>query len=100
MSEEGQQVIKKKTIKAPWYLEWVRTLPCVVCGSWSQAHHLKGHGHGGTGKKVSDLWVMPLCAEHHAELHNHGHVTWERKYGKQEDYIMATLRQALRRDKL
>lgn len=45
------------------------------------AHHVnhKG-GDGGTGLKVSDSDVVPLCDLAHEEVHR-GKLTFERKYG-------------------
>ena len=46
------------------YLAWIRTLPCVVCGSTCgiEASHTGPHG---LGQKSSDYSAIPLCAKHH-----------------------------------
>jgi len=55
------------------YLEFVATLPCLVCGrAPSQAHHLRFAQPRALGRKVSDEWVVPLCNLHHRALHDAG----------------------------
>jgi hypothetical protein len=46
------------------YLAWIRTLPCVVCGSTKgiEASHT---GPRGLGQKSPDSSAIPLCAHHH-----------------------------------
>lgn len=46
------------------YLAWIRTLPCVVCGSMRsvEASHTGPHG---LGQKSSDYSAIPLCHKHH-----------------------------------
>jgi hypothetical protein len=46
------------------YLAWIRTLPCIVCGSKRgiEASHTGPHG---LGQKSSDYSAIPLCAKHH-----------------------------------
>ena len=89
---------KSKPTKLPAYLQWIRTQPCVICGSEIvEAHHEIGHGKGRMGGKHSDLTAFPLCPTHHQELHNHGYKTWERKHGHaQEYYWSGTLMRAIR----
>ena len=60
------------------HLEWIRTLPCLICkaGYYShskevQAHHLMKpyDGFRGMGLKANDRNVIPLCMHHHSMLH-------------------------------
>ena len=46
------------------YLAWIRTLPCIVCGSTRgiEASHTGPHG---LGQKSSDFSAIPLCGAHH-----------------------------------
>lgn len=46
------------------YLRWVRTMPCIVCGSmdWVEAAHV---GQRGLGQKCPDKEALPLCEAHH-----------------------------------
>src|SRR5271169_5833384 len=50
--------------RSRYYLAWIRTLPCVVCGSTRgiEASHTGPHG---LGQKSSDYSAIPLCAKHH-----------------------------------
>jgi len=60
------------------HLEYVATLPCLVCGrAPSQAHHLRFAQPRALGSKVSDEWAVPLCNLHHRALHDCGaEETW------------------------
>lgn len=53
-------------------LAWVRMQGCLICQRWSQAHHLMFAEPSAMGKKTGDDWAVPLCADHHAELHAYG----------------------------
>jgi hypothetical protein len=46
------------------HLAWIRTLPCVVCGSTRgiEASHTGPHG---LGQKSPDSSAIPLCYRHH-----------------------------------
>ena len=62
-----------KRIRDGEHLEYVATLPCLVCGRVpSQAHHLRFAQPRALGSKVSDEWVVPLCNLHHRALHDCG----------------------------
>src|SRR5258706_7678553 len=55
------------------HLAFVGSQPCLVCqGSPCDAHHLKFAQPRSLGRKVSDEFTVPLCREHHHELHRHG----------------------------
>lgn len=59
--------MKKKRIVDEDLLALVRTLPCMACGiTPSHAHHLTTRGAGGDDVPEN---LMPLCGEHHAEMH-------------------------------
>lgn len=78
------------------YLRWVKTLPSAISGRPSDdAHHLIGHGQGGMGTKVTDLWTFPLTRDEHAELHNIGWKEWENKYGDQWKFVANTIHLAV-----
>jgi hypothetical protein len=52
------------------HLRAVSAKPCLICGRQpSHAHHLKFAQSHGLSQKVSDEFVVPLCAIHHDELH-------------------------------
>jgi ERF superfamily len=55
------------------HLAFVASQPCLVCQrSPCDAHHLKFAQPQALGRKVSDEFTVPLCREHHHELHKHG----------------------------
>ena len=54
------------------HLKRVAELPCLVCSRQpSHAHHLRFAQRRGLSQKVSDEYVVPLCALHHGDLHRH-----------------------------
>jgi hypothetical protein len=65
-----QKSIRKRN-KA--HLAFVANQPCLICKrSPCDAHHLKFAQPRSLGRKVSDEFTVPLCREHHQELHRHG----------------------------
>ncbi len=55
------------------HLAFVAAQPCLVCQrSPCDAHHLKFAEPRTLGRKVSDEFTVPVCREHHHELHRHG----------------------------
>ena len=55
------------------HLAFVAAQPCLVCQrAPCDAHHLKFAQPRSLGRKVSDEFTVPLCREHHHELHRHG----------------------------
>lgn len=55
------------------HLTFVASHPCLVChASPCDAHHLKIARPRSLGRKVSDEFTVPLCREHHQELHRQG----------------------------
>ncbi|MBL5904429.1 DUF968 domain-containing protein [Serratia fonticola] len=67
----------------PKYLQWVKSQPCVCCGARADdPHHIIGHGQGGMGTKAHDLLTIPLCRQHHDDLHR-DMSRWELEHGSQ-----------------
>jgi hypothetical protein len=60
------------------HLAFVASQTCLVCQrSPCDAHHLKFAEPRALGRKVSDEFTVPLCREHHHDLHRHGNeVAW------------------------
>jgi hypothetical protein len=55
------------------HLAFVAAQPCLVCQrSPCDAHHLKFAEPRALGRKVSDEFTVPLCRDHHHQLHRHG----------------------------
>lgn len=61
-----------KPYRNEFYLKWVRSLPCVMCGSPADdAHHVVGLHLNitGMGTKPGDEWVMPVTRGCHNAIH-------------------------------
>jgi hypothetical protein len=55
------------------HLAFVAAQPCLVCQrSTCDAHHLKFAQPRTLGRKVSDEFTVPLCRDHHRDLHRYG----------------------------
>ena len=55
------------------HVKFVAKQPCLICGRRpSDAHHLRFAQRRALGRKVSDEFTVPLCREHHRELHRCG----------------------------
>jgi hypothetical protein len=55
------------------HLLYVASQPCVVCSRVpGDAHHIRFAQPKALGAKVSDEFTVPLCRDHHRELHNSG----------------------------
>lgn len=55
------------------HLVFVASHPCLVCQrSPCDAHHLKFAQPRTLGRKVSDEFTVPLCRDHHMQLHHFG----------------------------
>jgi hypothetical protein len=55
------------------HLVFVASQSCLVCQRTPcDAHHLKFAQPRALGHKVSDEFTVPLCRDHHNELHRHG----------------------------
>jgi hypothetical protein len=64
---------KSMRLRNKAHLAFVASQPCLVCQrSPCDAHHLKFAQPRSLGLKVSDEFTVPLCREHHHELHRHG----------------------------
>ena len=60
------------------HLAFVAAQPCLVCQRTPcDPHHLKFAQPRTLGRKVSDEFTVPLCREHHRDLHRHGNeIAW------------------------
>ena len=64
---------------------WSDTEFCIVCGKQGVAkHHFRSRGSGGSD---SEFNLMPLCVEHHTEIHMIGPNTMSVKYPQVEDWL-------------
>jgi hypothetical protein len=66
-------LIKTVRKRSKAHLAFVAAQPCIVCRrSPCDAHHLKVAQPRSLGRKVSDEFTVPLCRDHHIQLHRHG----------------------------
>lgn len=73
-----KSAFKHKTSRNKKYLAYIQTLDCIVCKRKRvDAHHVYT---GGVGLKCSDYLTIPLCREHHSEIHNTGKKMFQVKY--------------------
>lgn len=69
--------LKRPREKNDAHLDFVRALPCCVCGdnTATEAAHLRignldyGKRHTGFQEKPHDMWALPLCGRCHREQH-------------------------------
>jgi hypothetical protein len=55
------------------HLAFVASHPCLICQRTPcDAHHVKFAQPKALGRKVSDEFTVPICRDHHHELHRHG----------------------------
>ena len=80
------------------YADYIRSLPCVACGTdgGSDIHHLiQIPGvEKGLAKRLPHLFGIPLCREHHRNLHSSVQ-DFEDWYGTQANLLVKTQKQAL-----
>lgn len=91
---KGKRVMGKAASRweSPGYLDYIRTLPCVLTGEPADhAHHLIGTGGmSGMGLKAPDWAAMPVTFEAHARIHNSSELQ-----AMQWEWIARTLGRAL-----
>jgi hypothetical protein len=74
-STESAVIPLRKSLRrrSKTHLAHVRAQPCIVCQRQpSDAHHVKFAQARALGSKVSDEFTVPVCRDHHNELHRHG----------------------------
>ena len=74
----------------PKYLAWIRTQPCLVCGStrWIEAAHTGPHG---LGQKSPDTSTVPLCAKHHRTGNDSYHRLGPRSFAELHNLDLAAI---------
>ncbi len=71
---------KRARIKSESHEDFIRALPCVICGdnTTTEAAHISyadmsiGKFGRGKGQKEESIWVVPLCGKHHRDQHHVG----------------------------
>ena len=67
----------------PGHRAWVRSYRCCVLGCTDgpvECAHVRRGTDGGQGLKPSDRWSISLCQAHHAEQHQIGESSFEKRY--------------------
>ncbi len=79
MAESAKEVESLPVVNRTDYLDYIRSLPCVICQSEpSEPNHLET---GGVGMKGSDYVTLPMCRRHHNLYHLLGKDTFSEEYG-------------------
>ena len=95
MSEPSKLLLGlERRIRDKAHLRRVAELPCLVCSRQPcYAHHLRFAQRRGLSQKVSDEYVVPLCALHHGDLHRRSfEQEWWKRQGIEPVVISITLR--------
>lgn len=93
-------VRESSVIRSPGHLQWIRGHECVCaektypkemegvlrfirhkCEGRIQAMHVRIGTDGGTAMKPGDNWTIPGCESAHAEQHQIGEQSFEKRYG-------------------
>jgi len=79
-----------KPVLSPKYLAWIRTQPCLVCGSIRriEAAHTGPHG---LGQKSPDTSAVPLCAAHHRTAKDSYHRLGPRRFAEIHNLDLAAI---------
>jgi hypothetical protein len=66
-------IVKPTRKRSKAHLAYVASQPCLICQRTPcDAHHLKFAEPRALGRKVSDEFTVPLCRDHHHQLHKNG----------------------------
>jgi hypothetical protein len=66
-------LIKQSRKRNKAHLAFVASQACLICRRTPcDPHHLKFAQPKALGRKVSDEFTVPVCRDHHHELHRHG----------------------------
>ena len=82
------------------HLDFIRGLPCVVCGNniQTEAAHVRfadpraAKVSAGLGRKPDDEWTVPLCGEHHREQHAGGEAIFWKRHGIDPIFVAMALK--------
>jgi hypothetical protein len=71
-------IAEPRRLRDKAHLRFVASHPCLVCGRQpSDPHHLRFAQPRALGLKVSDEFTVPLCRDHHKQLHRAGNeIAW------------------------
>ena len=82
MSKDLPYADESLSIDPKEYLDYVRSLPCLISGKAADPHHLKavGAGRRRSRKMLEDYMVVPLLRQYHTEFDDIGKTKFEEKY--------------------
>jgi hypothetical protein len=91
---------KEPRVRDEKHLNYVRSLPCCICGRRDvDAAHIRTasleHGKRGLGmqEKASDCWIVPLCRFHHSEQHSMSEMGFWKRYDLDPFMLAITLKE-------
>lgn len=65
------EIKKENRVRSDAHLKWLKLHTCLVCRRpAAHAHHVVDGRHS-LGMKAGDDHAVPLCWQHHGDLHNH-----------------------------
>lgn len=70
-----------RPVRSESYKAFVRSFPCIRCGTVRRLRDAAHIGPHGIGQKASDLDTVPACRICHRELHRLGRVKFEMLHG-------------------
>jgi len=70
-----------RPVRSPHYLAWVRSFPCIACGTQKKSRDAAHVGPHGMGQKACDLSTVPACRSCHQQLHRMGRLKFEMLHG-------------------
>lgn len=85
-------MLKQKRWRSIKYIDWVKTLDCVLCGNQADdPHHIKGIGNmSGASLTAPDWAAMPMCRKCHTRIHAEPEL-WEQQW----EWVAQTLGKAI-----
>jgi len=83
IDKSALSIPSERRLRSKVHLQFVASKPCVICEQLPcHAHHITFAQPRGLSQKVSDEFTVPLCAQHHNELHAfHNEASWWRNQG-------------------
>ena len=70
-----------RPVRSRHYLAFVRSWPCIACGTTRRYRDAAHVGPHGISQKACDLSTIPACRVCHRELHRLGPVRFQLKHG-------------------
>jgi hypothetical protein len=80
-----------KPVRDAQYLAWVRSFPCIACGTVTRSRDAMHIGPHGMSQKASDIDTLPGCRKCHEELGRLGPVRFQLLYDLDFREAIATL---------